>query len=65
VTGRVEAEIEKPFPDALALETVSGMLPEDFKVKVCVAAVFTFTLSNVRLLALQLMVETEGINLTV
>lgn len=60
VTGKLEAETEKPDPDALALLIESGAVPVDLRVTDCVAAAWRLTLPNERLFTLQLMVDTDG-----
>lgn len=60
VAGRLLLETVNPVPVTLALLTVREAVPVDFSVNVCFAGVFSATLPNVRLLVLQLIVETAG-----
>lgn len=62
MTGKPALVTEKPFPVTDALEIVSEAVPTDLRVTDCESVVFIPTLLNERLLALQLMVGTDGTN---
>jgi hypothetical protein len=52
VIGKLLPTIVKPVPVIAAEFTVTGEVPVDVKVNVCVVAVFTVTLPKLRLAAL-------------
>ena len=51
MAGRFTAEAEKPLPDTATELTVTGAVPVDDSVTVCVVALFTTTAPNAMLLA--------------
>lgn len=58
VTGNVTPETEKPVPLTLAALTVTGAVPVEDRVTVCVAGEFCITLPKAMLVALMLSVGT-------
>lgn len=52
--GKLAPDIEKPAPVSVVELIVTAAAPVELKVTVCVVAVFTGTLLNVRLVALRL-----------
>jgi hypothetical protein len=52
ITGRLLPTTVNPAPVIAAELTVTGEVPDDVNVNVCVAAVFTVTLPKLRLAAL-------------
>lgn len=60
VTGKVAPDTEKPVPLTIAELTVTGSVPVEVKVTVCVAGEFVFTLPKAMLVALALSVATAA-----
>jgi hypothetical protein len=57
VTGRLPPTIVKPFPVATAEFTITGPVPVDVSVKLCVVALFTVTLPKLRFVVLTVSCE--------
>jgi hypothetical protein len=51
VAGKLDPDIENPVPETIAEFTVTGAVPLDVRVTVCVAFVFTLTEPNGTLVA--------------
>ncbi len=62
VRGKVAPETVKPLPLTAAALTVTAAVPVEDRVRVCVVAVFTFTLPKDKLDELTLSVGTEAPN---
>lgn len=62
VAGRFTAEAEKPLPDTVTAFTVTGAVPVEDSVTVCVVALFTTTAPNAMLLAFTLKVGVAAFN---
>jgi hypothetical protein len=62
VRGKLAPEKEKPAPETVAELTVTGAVPVEVSIKVCVAGVFRVTLPKVMLEALMLSVGAEAVN---
>jgi hypothetical protein len=60
VKGKVSPETVKPVPATVAALTVTAAVPVEESVNVCVAAVFTLTLPNDKLVLLRLNVIAAG-----
>lgn len=62
MTGKAEPETENPVPVTAAEFTVTAEVPEEVKIKDCVAGVFNSTIPNDMLVASMLNVAVAAFN---